>query len=60
MNVLEFQDISVIYQNGKTAVHNVSFTVPEHSIVAVVGESGSGKIHFNTGRPWGFCPQAAA
>lgn len=43
MNVLEFQDISVIYQNGKTAVHNVSFTVPEHSIVAVVGESGSGK-----------------
>ena len=43
MNILEFKNLSIKYQNEKSAVDNVSFYVPEGSIVAIVGESGSGK-----------------
>lgn len=42
MNVLEVKDLSIAYQ-GKEAVKQVSFVVPENKIVAIVGESGSGK-----------------
>lgn len=41
-NVLEIKNLSIAY-NGKQAVNNVSFDVPENKIVAIVGESGSGK-----------------
>lgn len=43
MNVLELNDVSIIYQNIKEAVRHVSFAVPEGKIAAIVGESGSGK-----------------
>ena len=43
MNIIEFEDLSITYQNTKEAVSHVSFAVPEGKIVAVVGESGSGK-----------------
>lgn len=42
MNVLEVKNLCISYQ-GKEAVKNVSFAVPENKIVAIVGESGSGK-----------------
>lgn len=42
MNVLEVNSLSITYY-GKTAVNDISFTVPDHKIVAIVGESGSGK-----------------
>lgn len=43
MNILELEHVSVAYGKGKPAVEDVSFSVPEKSIVAIVGESGSGK-----------------
>lgn len=43
MNLLELRDLCITYQGEKEAVHHVSFSVPEKSIVAIVGESGSGK-----------------
>ena len=43
MNVLEIKDLSILYDEKKEAVKNVSFAVPEGKIVAIVGESGSGK-----------------
>ncbi len=42
MNVLEINDLSITYRD-KLAVNQVSFAVPEKSIVSIVGESGSGK-----------------
>lgn len=41
--LLEIKDLTIKYNNQKTAVDHVSFQVPEKSIVAIVGESGSGK-----------------
>jgi ABC-type multidrug transport system fused ATPase/permease subunit len=40
---IRFQNISFIYSNGKTALENVTFTIPAGSTVALVGPSGSGK-----------------
>lgn len=41
--VLDFQQVSVIYPNGKQALRNVSFSVLQGECLALVGESGSGK-----------------
>ncbi|MDO5350282.1 MAG: ABC transporter ATP-binding protein [Lachnospiraceae bacterium] len=42
--VIEFQDISIQYQNQECpAAEHISFLVPRHSILVIVGESGSGK-----------------
>ena len=42
--VIEFQDISIQYQNQeRPAAEHISFLVPRHSILVIVGESGSGK-----------------
>lgn len=41
--LLEIKDLTIKYNNHKIAVEDVSFTVPEKSIIAIVGESGSGK-----------------
>lgn len=43
MNIVELKNLSITYQGSKVAVNNVSFDVPEGSIVSIVGESGSGK-----------------
>jgi ABC-type multidrug transport system fused ATPase/permease subunit len=40
---LLFKEVSFKYPSGKVALHNVSFTVPARSVVALVGASGSGK-----------------
>lgn len=41
--LLEINNLTIRYHNQKTAVEDVSFIVPQQSIVAIVGESGSGK-----------------
>ncbi len=43
MNIIEFENLCITYQNTKEAVRHVSFAVPEGKIAAIVGESGSGK-----------------
>jgi len=42
-NELIVNDISVIYRNGFTAIHDASFSLPVGSITALVGVNGSGK-----------------
>ena len=43
MNILEIQNCTICYQNGTSAVSDVSLSVSEGEIVSIVGESGSGK-----------------
>ncbi|WP_139959347.1 ABC transporter ATP-binding protein [Flavicella sediminum] len=40
---LEFKDVSFAYEEDKDVLHNISFTAPSGSVVALVGSSGSGK-----------------
>jgi peptide/nickel transport system ATP-binding protein len=42
LQLLKVQDLAATY-GRRTVLHDVSFSVPVHSCVAVVGESGSGK-----------------
>lgn len=42
-NEIKVNNISVVYRNGFTAIHDASFTLPEGSITALVGINGSGK-----------------
>lgn len=42
-NILEIQNLSVVYNESKIAVNRVNMNIPKGSIVAIVGESGSGK-----------------
>ena len=42
MSLLSVQDVSVTF-GGLKAVRNVTFDVPEHSIVSVIGPNGAGK-----------------
>jgi len=45
--MLEFKDVSYIYGEGtpfkKTAVDNVSFTIPDGKVTGLIGHTGSGK-----------------
>ncbi len=45
--MLEFKDVSYVYGEGtpfkKTAVDNVSFTIPEGKVTGLIGHTGSGK-----------------
>ncbi|WP_339624692.1 ABC transporter ATP-binding protein [uncultured Winogradskyella sp.] len=40
---LEFNDVSFEYEEDKEVLHNISFTAPSGSVIALVGSSGSGK-----------------
>ena len=40
---IKVNNISVIYRNGFTAIHDTTFSLPEGSITALVGVNGSGK-----------------
>lgn len=40
---IEFKQVSYAYRQGKTVLHNVSFTIEPGTTVALVGHSGSGK-----------------
>ncbi|MCU0240473.1 MAG: ATP-binding cassette domain-containing protein, partial [Pyrinomonadaceae bacterium] len=41
--VIDFQQVSVIYPNGKQALREVSFSISAGECLALVGESGCGK-----------------
>jgi phosphonate transport system ATP-binding protein len=43
MSVLEFQNVSKIYNNATRALTDLSFSVDEGEFVSVIGPSGSGK-----------------
>lgn len=40
---LSFDNVSFSYEKGKEIIHNISFTAPAGSTIALVGSSGSGK-----------------
>ena len=40
---MEFSDVTFAYEEDKQVLHEVSFSVPAGSVVALVGSSGSGK-----------------
>lgn len=40
---VEFKNVSFSYQKGKKIIDDVSFTVPEGSILGIVGHTGAGK-----------------
>ena len=41
--MLDIQNCTICYKNGKPAVSDVSLSISEREIVSIVGESGSGK-----------------
>jgi len=43
MPILEFQNVSKIYNNVTKALTDVSFSVNEGEFVSIIGPSGSGK-----------------
>lgn len=40
---IEFNDVSFAYEENKEVLHNISFSAPSGSVIALVGSSGSGK-----------------
>ena len=40
---IEFKDVSFAYEEEKEVLHNINFSVPSGTVVALVGSSGSGK-----------------
>ena len=43
MSILEFQNVSKVYNNVTKALTNISFSVEEGEFVTIIGSSGSGK-----------------
>lgn len=42
-NIISFNDVTVIFPNGKKALDRINMTIRPRSVVAFVGHSGSGK-----------------
>lgn len=45
---IHFEGLTFAYRQGKTVLHDVSFTIPAGKTVALVGQSGSGKTTIST------------
>lgn len=41
--MIEFKNVSKIYESGTEAVHNATFTIEKGEFAFLVGQSGSGK-----------------
>ena len=50
MSIIKVEDLSHVYSEGtpfeKTAIHNISLTIPEGEMVGIIGHTGSGKSTF--------------
>ena len=50
MSIIKVEDLSHVYGEGtpfeKTAIHNISLTIPEGEMVGIIGHTGSGKSTF--------------
>lgn len=44
--MIEFRNVSKVYNNGTEALHNINLTVDEGEFVFIVGSSGAGKSTF--------------
>lgn len=45
--MIEFKNVSKLYDTGTEAVHNATFTIDKGEFAFLVGASGSRKINFN-------------
>ena len=50
MSIIKVENLSHVYSEGtpfeKTAIHNISLTIPEGEMVGIIGHTGSGKSTF--------------
>ena len=44
--MIEFVNVSKVYNNGTEALHNINLRVPKGEFVFIVGSSGAGKSTF--------------
>ena len=44
--MIEFRNVSKVYNNGTEALHNINLTVEKGEFVFIVGSSGAGKSTF--------------
>lgn len=45
--MIEFRNVSKLYDTGTEAVHDATFTIDKGEFAFLVGASGSRKINFN-------------
>ncbi|OGZ02426.1 MAG: hypothetical protein A2430_02015 [Candidatus Liptonbacteria bacterium RIFOXYC1_FULL_36_8] len=43
LHEIKFQNVSFSYENEKTTLHHLNFSIPKGSFTAIIGQTGSGK-----------------